>query len=150
MKTNLDTLCWLLERARSLGADAGDAVMFETVDMSASRRLGKPEGLERSENKAIALRAFSGQRQAMASSTDIGRNALEELAANAVAMAKAAPPDPNAMLAPAVLLAKDIPALDLLDEHEPPSPWLDKLCEETEEAARSVKGVTNSEGADAS
>ncbi len=149
MQNNLDTITWLLDKARALGADAADAVMFETVDISTSRRLGNPEGLERSESRAVGLRAFSGQQQAMASSTDISRSALEELAVNAVAMAKAAPPDPDAKLAPQSLQAKEVAELDLLDNNEPTSVWLDEQCKVAEEAARAVKGVTNSEGADA-
>src|SRR5689334_7201943 len=103
----LDILSQLLEHARRLGADTADAVLFETVEAGAARRLGKPEGLERSESRALGLRAFSGQRQAIASSTDLSRAALAELAERAIAMAKAAPPDPDSALAPRDVLAQD-------------------------------------------
>ena len=80
--------------------------MFETVDVSAARRMGKPEGLERSESKAIGLRAFIGQQQAIVSTTDIHEDALSELAERAVAMAKATPADPDSTLAPESLLCQ--------------------------------------------
>src|ERR1700761_954364 len=109
MTDSIDTLSWLLHKVHALGADAADAVLFENVDVSASRRLRNPEGLERSESKAVGLRAFCGKQQAMVSSTDTGRDALAELAERAVAMAKAAPPDPDCGLAPASLHATHIP-----------------------------------------
>lgn len=149
MNDALDTICWLLEKARACGADAADAVMFETVDVSTSRRLGKPEGQERSENKALGLRAFIGQQQAIVSGTDIHKDALTELAERAVSMARATPADPDSTLAPASLYSQTIPDLDLCDEVEPSTAWLTEQCKLAEEAALSVKGITNSEGADA-
>lgn len=148
-KDALDTLSWLLGKAREFGADAADAVMFETVHVSTARRMGKPEGLERSENKALGLRVFSGQQQAIVSATDMLPATLSELAERAVAMAKATPADPYSTLAPAALLGKKIPNLDLLDASEPDVKWLSDQCQEAEEAALSVKGITNSEGAGA-
>jgi PmbA protein len=149
MSSNLDALCWLLEHVHTLGADAADAVLFETVDLSVSARLGRPEGLERSESKGIGLRVFSDQRQAMVSTTDISRDALKQLAARAVAMARASLPDPDSTLAPAGMHPKTIPDLDLFDANEPSAEWLHEQCRACEDAARAVKGITNSEGADA-
>ena len=145
----LETLAWLLEQTRALGADAADAVMFDTVSISATQRLGKPEGVERAESSAIGLRAFSGQKQAMVSTTDTGKEALLELAQRAAAMAKAAAPAPFAGLAPASIRAKDIPVLELCDTQEPETSWLTEQCDIAEQAALSVAGITNSEGADA-
>jgi len=143
----LDTLSRLLDTAHACGADAADAVMFETVDASASQRMGKPEGIERSENRALGLRAFVGQRQAIVSATDT--NALAELAERAVAMARAAPADPDGTLAPESLIARAIPNLDLFDGDEPDIEWLAGQCRQAEEAALSAEGITNSEGAEA-
>jgi PmbA protein len=149
MTNSLDTLNWLLEYTRAHGADAADAVWFESVEVSTSQRLGKPEGLERSESKVLGLRAFVGQQQAMVSSTDTLRDSLQELAERAISMARAAPADADSTLAPASLLCRDIPELDLCDSTEADIGWLSDQCREAEEAALSVKGITNSEGADA-
>ncbi|MDE3016102.1 MAG: TldD/PmbA family protein [Pseudomonadota bacterium] len=146
----LDTLTRALEKACALGAEAGDAVMFETSGLSAARRMGKPEGIEQSENKALGLRAFIGQRQAIASTSDTGEDALAELAERVVAMAKAAPIDPDSLLAPESLCAPEVPDLDLNDAVAPDMAWLTGECRRAEEAALSVKGITNSEGAEAS
>lgn len=150
MDTGLDRLDWLLAKVQRLGADGADAILFETTDISTSRRMGIPEGIERSENKALGLRAFVGQRQAGVSSTAIDQSTLAELAGQVVAMARAAPPDPDSTLAPEALYSRTIPSLDLFDENEPDMGWLANQCKEAEEAALSVKGITNSEGADAS
>jgi PmbA protein len=149
MQSSLDIVSRLLEQTRALGASGGDAVLFETIDLNVSQRMGKPEGLERSENKAVGLRAFVGAQQACVSSTDLSKDALQELAARAVAMAKAAPADADSTLAPASLHPATIPALDLFDENEPDASWLRQQCKIAEDAALSVEGVTNSEGADA-
>lgn len=148
MDSSLDTACWLLAEAQRCGARAGDAVLFETTELSVSQRLGKPEGLERSENKGIGLRVFVGESQAIASSGDFSKDALKELAARVVAMAGAAPADPDGRLAPASLHPAQPAALDLYDPQEPEIDWMRSRCAEAEEAAMAVSGVTNSEGAD--
>ncbi len=149
MTDALDILSRLLKEAGGHGADAADAILFETTDVSTARRMRKPEGLERSENKALGLRAFVGQRQAIASSTDTHPDALVELAERAVAMARATPPDPDSALAPETLLSHDAMDLDLFDGNEPGTEWLADQCWQAEEAALAEKGITNSEGADA-
>jgi PmbA protein len=149
MSEQKDTLIWLLDHAHTLGASAADAVLFDTTDISTSIRLGKPEGLERAESKAIGLRVFMGQQQAIVSGTDTDKAALQELAQRAVAMAKATPADPDSTLAPESLYSKSMINLDLCDNDEPDTAWLSQQCKEAEEAALDVKGITNSEGADA-
>src|SRR5690606_13082528 len=42
----------------------------------------------------------------------------------------------------------NIADLELLDEAEPPVEWLMDQCQQAEDAAMSVEGITNSEGAD--
>ena len=44
----LDLLTALIAKAKRLGADAADAVLFEGASISHARRLGKTETLERS------------------------------------------------------------------------------------------------------
>lgn len=155
MSNNPNILIQLLEISKNCGADGADAVFFETTNISLSQRLGKPEGIERSENSAVGLRVFVQQKngeigQANVSSTDVGEDALLELGQRAVAMAKLTPADSDSTLASSSLYPKIIPDLDLLDTVEPTPIWLLEQCAITEDAARSVAGITNSEGADAS
>src|SRR6201991_4339792 len=110
----------LLAAARKEGADAADALFVENVSASVSYRLGKLEDVERSESADLGQRVFLGNRVAFVSSTDFSRDALDGLPERAVAMARLAPDDKFAGLAPADRLAKSIPALDLEDQNEPP------------------------------
>jgi len=91
-----------------------------------------------------------GKRQAMVSSTDFSPEALKELATRAVAMAKAVPEDPFCGIAGPELLSKRWPDLDIDGDAEPTVEWLAEQCAIAEDAARAIKGVTNSEGAEAS
>ncbi len=141
----------LVERARAAGADAADAIYLADASESVQVRLGKLEDVERSESEHIGLRVFCGRRSASIGSTDLADAALDELAGRAVAMARLAPEDPYAGLAPEELLLREPPAeLELADAAEPSPADLRALAEAAEEAARAVAGVTNSEGAGAS
>lgn len=141
----------LVERARRAGADAGDAVYLGNASESVSVRLGELEEVERSESENIGLRVFVGGASASIGSTDLGDAALDELASRAVAMARLAPADKFAGLAPEDRLLKGpFPDLDLDDATERSPAELRRLAEEAEDAARAVAGVTNSEGGGAS
>ena len=147
--TQNDKLSELLALAKSYGAEGADGVMVATTDLNMSQRLGKPEGVERSESAGLGLRVFVGASQSSVSSTDMSLETMKEMAQRVVAMAKLAPPDTDSQLAPLELFPKTIPNLDLLDEVEPTPSWLLEQCKIAEDAARSVAGITNSEGADA-
>lgn len=141
----------LVDRARKAGADAGDAVYSADASEAIQVRLGKLEDVERSESEHISLRVFIGQRSASIGSSDLGDAALDELANRAVDMARAAPEDAFAGLAPQDrLLRGPLPQLDLEDSAEPSPHDLRALAEAVEDAARAVPGVTNSEGGSAS
>ncbi len=139
----------LIEKAKAAGATAADAVLFASASSSVTCRLGKVEETERSESQDLGLRVLVGQRQAVVSSSDHAPDTLNELAERAVAMAKLAPEDPYAGLAPKELLSKDAVDLDLFDPAEPTMETLTDRAKAAEDAALSVKGVTNSSGADA-
>jgi PmbA protein len=150
MKDPVGFITSVITSARKAGADAADALLYESASLSASRRMRNPEGLERSESAGFSLRVFIGKRSAVVSSSDTGKDVIPELLERVVAMAKLAPEDPYVGLAPAELLARDIPDLDLYDGNEPKAEWLQEQCAKAEDAALAVKGITNSEGADAS
>ncbi|HVH74709.1 MAG TPA: metallopeptidase TldD-related protein [Stellaceae bacterium] len=145
----IDLLQDLIGRARRAGADAADAVFFEGTSLSHMRRLGKTEKLERSEGHDLGLRVLIGHRQAIVSSNDRSPAALAELVERAAAMARAVPEDPFCGLADAAEIAREWPRLDMLDPEEPSAELLIERARIAEEAALAVKGVTNSEGAEA-
>jgi PmbA protein len=146
---DIDLLQDLLARAKKAGADAADAVLFEGVSLSHARRLGRTEKLERSESRDLGLRVLVGKRQAIVSSSDRSPTMLAELVERTLAMAKAVPEDPFCGLADPVQIAHDWPQLDMLDPEEPNAEALIERARAAEEAALAVKGISNSEGAEA-
>ncbi len=145
-----ETLAQLIKASRAAGADAADALFVESVASSISYRLGKLEDAERAEANDLGLRVFVGQKVAFVSSTDFSRDALAQLPERAVAMARLAPEDKYAGLAPRERLASQFPSLDLEDSDEPSTEALVALARDSEGAAMAVPGVTNSEGGGAS
>jgi len=137
----------LVDAARKAGADAADAVYGCDASAGVSVRLGQLEDIERSESEHVGLRVFVGQRSATVSSSDLAPRTLETLVERVIAMAKEAPEDKYAGLAPEDrLMRKKLPNLDIDDGEEPDMAQLRARALEVEDAARSVTGVTNSEG----
>jgi PmbA protein len=150
MPSPKDLLADLLKRAKAAGADAADALYAETDALAHGQRLGKIEKLERAEARDLGLRVFIGKRQASVSSTELTPAALAALAERAVAMARAVPEDEFCGLAEPGEIATTVPAIDMFDPGEPAADDLIARARAAEEAALAVKGVTNSEGAEAS
>jgi len=139
----------LVDAARRAGADGADAIATRSVALSVQVRDGTVEESERSEGDSMGLRAFVGRRQAVVSTNDIAGASAHDLAARAVAMARAAPEDPFAGLAERDLLMRSFPDLDLLDGELPAVDALEETAKTVEAAGLAVKGVTKSGGASA-
>ena len=141
----------LVKRATKAGADAADAVYSCNASRDVQVRLGSLEDVGDAEGEEIGLRVFIGQQSASVSSSDLSLRALEVLAERAVAMARQAPVDAFAGLAPSDrLMTGEMPELVIVDSAEPTPQDMRERALIAEEAARSVAGVTNSEGAGAS
>ncbi len=154
----MQTVDQALEQAQSAvraamkaGADAADARFSDSAALNVSVRLGKLEDVSRSEDADLSLRVFVGQRSASINTSDFSATAMADAATRAVAMAKAAPEDKWAGLAPPERLMKGAaPDLDLDDHRDPDPQHLRDLAMAAEDAARAVNGVTNSEGGEVS
>jgi PmbA protein len=141
----------LVERGIAAGATAADALYAGNRSSSVQVRLGELEDVNRSEGEEIGLRIFVGQRSATVASSDLSDEALCVLVERCLAMAREAPEDPYAGLAPASLLAHgELPYLDSDDHLEPDPTELRTRALAAEEAALAIEGVTNSSGASAS
>ena len=141
----------LITKAKKRGADAADALLVNSTSISHAERLGQTERLERSEARDLGLRVFFGKQQAVVSSNDWQAETLDDLVDRAVAMAKVVPEDPYCGLADVdQLFTGDLPELDIFDSTEPAPEALIERAKAAEEAARAVKGGTNSEGAESS
>lgn len=143
-----DRAAALIQAARKAGADAADVLYAGDASTAVQVRLGELEDVERSEGEEIGLRFFRGSRSASVSSSDLSDEALDALVERAAAMAREAPEDPYAGLAPEDRLLKGAPVDVEGDDGQDPLPVdLKQRALATEEAARAVSGVTNSEGA---
>ena len=146
-----DALTSLIDQARRAGADAADAVYVGDRSTSVGVRLGALEEVSRAEGQEIGLRLFVGQQSAAVASSDLSRDSLSALVERALAMARAAPEDQYAGLAPSnLLMTGERENLDLDDGGDPDPAALRLLAEAAEDAARSVAKITNSNGASAS
>ncbi|GLV22490.1 modulator protein [Sphingobium sp. TomMM35A] len=141
----------LVTAARRAGADAADAIYACNASTTVAVRLGALEDVERSEGEEIGLRLFVGQRSASIAASDMNPATLATLVDRCIAMAREAPEDRYAGLAPEDrLLRGSLPELDIADPSDPEPALLRARALEAEEAARGVSGVTNSEGGGAS
>lgn len=141
----------LVEQAKKAGADAADAVYACDASTEVQVRLGALEDVVRSEGEDIGLRVFIGQRSATISSSSMNPDVLAKLVDRALDMAREAPEDKFAGLAPADLLATGpFPDIEADDGADPEPQRLREAALACEDSARAVTGVTNSEGAGAS
>ena len=141
----------LISQAKKAGADAADAIYVCDAATQVQIRLGNLEDVERSEGEEIGLRVFVGKRSATVSSSDMDPKILSALVGRALDMAREAPEDQYAGLAPEELLLKADPHPIEGDDGQDPEPeMLRELALKAEDAARAVEGVTNSEGGGAS
>ncbi|KQI70197.1 modulator protein [Loktanella sp. 3ANDIMAR09] len=135
----------MLDAARKAGADASDALAVDGTSIEIAVRAGALEKAERSEGVDIGLRVFVGQRQASVASSDTRPEAIAEMAARAVTMAREAPEDPYCGLAAPDQLATDtdMSRLDLCDPAPEPDPaMLQDMALRAEAAALRVDGVS--------
>ena len=144
-----DAVEFLIEQAQKNGSDAAESFGIDSTAISVECRQQKTETIEYAQTSAVDLRVFCNRQQAIVSSSVLKKNALKELAERAVQMAKAVPEDSYCGLADPTLQAKTLPDLDIYDDTDISSQRLLDLALKTEEAALSVNGVSQSDGAGA-
>lgn len=140
----------LVRHATSHGADAVDAIATHGRSLAISVRDGDLEDVDNSENRDVGLRVIVGGRQACVSSSDLSNMSLDALAERAVAMAKLAPEDPYCGLADPDRLETDPANLDLFDETVMQPEDLKARAIDLEKAVKSIDGVSQAEGCNAS
>ena len=149
-----DIMNILIDTALSNGASAADCILSRSRGVSLTRRLGKDENIERYEDFDTGLRVFVENQIASVSTNESSETTIKEVAKRAVEMAKIAPQDDFSLIAEKELLQNfplnDEVLIDSYDDIEPSIDIIRDRASEVEEAALSVKGITNSDGADAS
>ena len=147
----LDRTTDLIARAVRAGATAADAVYSGSASRSVSVRLGVLEDVGSAESAEIGLRVFVGSRSATASTSDFASASIDALIERTVAMARLAPDDKFAGLAPEDLLTSGPFASFDTDDHQDVTPEaLKARALAAEDAALAIAGVTNSQGGSAS
>ena len=140
----------LLDGAKKAGADGADAALATGESVSVSVRLGKTESVERADDFAAGLRVFVDGRTATLSLGQLRESDIASYCERAVAMAKASPKDPFALLASPTQIATSLPELDMYDDTNWDADQLTDIAKRTEDSARAHTGITNSEGGSAS
>lgn len=140
----------LVDRSLAAGATAVDAIYSGDRSTTVQVRLGKLEQVSDAEGESLSLRIFDGARSASVASSDFSEEALTQLIDRCVAMARQAPDDEFAGLAPSDLLEREPPALELGDLAEVGPEKLLERALAAEGAALAVGGVSNSTGSGAS
>jgi len=149
MTQNSNQICDFLlnEALKTAGSGAKAKVtMGESGKKAVSVLEGKPQSYDEAQTRAITLTVYLGQQKASASSEDFSAEALQKLAAETVAMAKATPPNKDAILAQKGQFMEDVASaaakLDLYDNSPHPNvTQLQEMAYALETSAKSVKGV---------
>ena len=148
-----DIMNLLIDTAISQGATDADCILSRSRGVSLTRRLGKDETIERYEDFDTGLRVFIGNKIASVSTNENSEAALKEVATRAIEMAKITPKDEFGMIADSKTLElfplNNSVSIDSYDQNEPDIDLIRSRASEVEDAALSVKGITNSDGADA-
>lgn len=148
----LDLAQRLLDAARAAGAEAADALVGRSSQVSIEVRGGRLEEAQRAEGIDLGLRVLVGQRQAVVASSKGDDATLAAMAERAVAMAREAPEDPSVGLADPAALAgeRDMARLEIAEDGPEPDPAaMEAEARAAEAAALAVPGVTQVESAGA-
>ena len=145
-----DAADFVISEALRKGADAAESKAVYAEDLTSSVRMGKTEKIESSTTGSIDLRFLKNKRQVIVSSSDLSKDSLERMVARASEMVMAVPAsDLNIIVGGkkfSVAAEKD---LEVFDPKEISVATLTERAKAEEDAALSVAGITNSDGADA-
>jgi PmbA protein len=154
MTNNIEIAQYAVDEARKNGASEADAILVEAADTSFRTRLRNFENVERSESRDLGVRVFlkegSGYKTAVISTNNLQKSNVTETVKRAIDIAKMAPADEFMRLAEKGEYTSEIANLKTFDTNEASTEELKNWAFEAEDAALSVNGITNSEGADAS
>jgi PmbA protein len=103
----------LLAEAKRQGASAAEAAVSSDAGLSVTVRMGEPETIEYTRDNGLGVTVYFGQRKGSASTSDLSPQAVIETVRAACNFARYTSEDACAGLAPAELMATEIPDLDL-------------------------------------
>jgi len=143
-----------LERVRAAGADSADAVLVQGNSFESRVRDREIDFVKQSRDRTLGLRVLlrgaKGASSALGSTSDLSADAIERMASETVALARATAQDPHAGL-PEGGFAEDAPDLGLFDDADRNVDIEHRIAEarRAEAAARKTDPrITNSEGSE--
>ena len=145
-----EQLLWLIAQAEAKGASAVRVTANAGNSVHVQTRLMQPENMEYSQNQAISIEVYYGQRVGTAATNCLDKSSLMDMLAAACAAARFIEPDPFAGLPDPALLVhpEQIPELDLFHPCPLEAEQLLDLCQVTEQAGFDyATAIVNSEGA---
>ncbi len=144
-----------LDRVKRAGADEADALLAEGDSIETRVRGEEIDFVSQARERTLGIRALvqgsKGFRSAITSTSDLSPDAVDRMAEETVALARATAEDPSAGL-PESGFAEDDPDLTLLDPRDRKVAAEDRIADarRAEAAARRVDPrITNSEGSQA-
>ncbi len=138
----------VLDESKRCGASAAEAGVSMEAGLSVTVRLGEVETLEYHRDRGVGVTVYFGQRKGSASTSDFAPQAVQETVRAACDIARYTSEDRCAGLAPAELMARDFPDLDLCHPWGIDATGAIEIAQRCEAAAREVdERITNSEGA---
>jgi PmbA protein len=145
-----------LDRAASAGANQADVLLVEGDDREVRVRGDEIEFVKQAQERGLGIRVLvegsGGLQTAVVSTSDLAPDAVDRMADEAVALARATAPDPHAGL-PESGFATEIPDLGLFDAADRGVPLEARIedAKRAESAARKTDPrIDNSEGSAAS
>lgn len=153
MSLERDTVQYAVEAAREAGAEHADAWLSNGTEFSVHVLNGEIERLEEAGSRTLGIRVFTGNRTAIVYSSDLTRESISALAAQAVDLARLTGEDACSGLPDGPFGDGVADDLELFDESlfsHAPSTLID-MAREAERVARAYDPrITNSEGASVS
>ncbi len=116
-------------------SDGAEVAINKTTGLSVSTRMCEVENVEFNSDGALGITVYRGQRKGSASTSDLSEKAIEQTVLAALDIAQYTSEDPCAGPAPAELMVKEIPDLDLFHPDTPDPDYAAKMAIAAEEHA---------------
>jgi PmbA protein len=140
----------MLSLTLAAGADGAEVLVRDGTELEVKVRLGEPELIKEAGSRALGLRVLKDHRAAVTYTSDFAPEAMKRFARETVELAGLAEPDPTGDLPAREEMAREVPDLDLWDDHVVAIDVAEGMrrARAAEAAAMKLdKRVTNSEGA---
>jgi len=137
----------VLETAKQKGATSAEVGMNSASGLNVTVRMGEVETLEYNRDRSLGITVYVGHRKGSASTSDCSHKAIEDAVEAACAIAKHSGEDPYSGLADANRMAERVVDLDLSHPWDLSAEQAIEIALQCENAARTDKQVSNSEGA---